>query len=385
VEEIRFSQRAKVFTVAMLVALALLLIYAAHDVIGPFLWAFIAAYVLNPLITFLVRHSRLPRPVVVALFYVLFLTLLGLGAKVLVPALEADYHQLRRSLPELASSFEAQALGGQTPTILGIQVDPHALAVELGRASDEGERWIRANAIGLGVRVLEYVVKTLLFLVATFYLLLQWDNLVRAIRNLTPSRYRAELGALAAEVNAVFGVYLRGLLFLVVLMSTVTWIALAALGLRYAVFVAIATGILELIPFAGPITAGAIAVTIGVVEGNPFGWSPLAYAGVLALVYLVLRHLEDYIVIPHVVGHAVKVHPLIILFSVVVGADIFGIGGAILAAPMVGMLRVVLGWLLHKLRAAPAPEEVAPVPVPEPKPVQPVVPPLPRPRPGEAR
>src|SRR5439155_5864960 len=79
----------------------------------------------------------------------------------------------------------------------------------------------------------------------------------------------------------------------------------------------------------------------------------------IAAVYLVLRYLEDYLVIPYVLGRAVDVHPLILIFAVIVGAELFGLGGAMLAAPLAGVLRVLAGWLSRKLLRPVAPRPLS--------------------------
>jgi len=265
---------------------------------------------------------------------------------------------VRRNLPVLATGLEQQALSGQAPVVLGVRIDPHVIANQIGQLSDEADAWFRANAYGLGMKLFELAIKLLIFLVSTFYLLLGWDRLGAFIRDRTPPQYRAELGGLVAEIDEVLAVYLRGLFVLLALMSVATYIVLALIRLPFALMLGIATGILELVPFVGPWIAAGLAITVALAEGNGLGWSPVTLVVVLALVYLTLRLLEDYLVIPHVIGHAVEVHPLIVLAGVAIAADIFGINGAVLAAPALGVGRVLLTWLYRKL-VLPAPGDVA--------------------------
>src|SRR5438094_866679 len=98
---------------------------------------------------------------------------------------------------------------GQVPEI---ELSPRAKV-----ATAAADLWVRDNAFGLGVRALQYAVKLLLFLVATFYLLLHWDRLGDRLRLLTPPEHRAELGALVGEIDAALRLYLRGLLVLIAL------------------------------------------------------------------------------------------------------------------------------------------------------------------------
>src|ERR1041385_9114060 len=108
--------------------------------------------------------------------------------------------------------------------------------------------------------------------------------------------------------------------------------------LPYSLWVAILTGILETIPLIGPIAAGAIACMIGLAQGGP------PEAAELAIVYFVLRQVEDQLVLPLVLGRAVHVHPLVTIFAVLTGEKIGGVLGMILAVPIAAAIKVVLDY-----------------------------------------
>ena len=141
------------------------------------------------------------------------------------------------------------------------------------------------------------------------------------------------------QIHRVLGRFLRGQLVLIVLMSTVTFAAVEWLfRLPYALWIGILTGVLEIIPLIGPITAGAIACTVGFAQGGP------NEAAALAILYFVLRQVEDQIVMPLVVGRAVHVHPLVTIFAVLTGEKIAGVLGMILAVPIAAAIKVVLDY-----------------------------------------
>jgi predicted PurR-regulated permease PerM len=129
------------------------------------------------------------------------------------------------------------------------------------------------------------------------------------IRRNLPRDHRAELLQVLRDTNVMLGRYIRGQIILVLLMSTVTTIGLTVLNVPYSVLLGIMTGVLETIPFVGPITAGAIACLVALGHPNPFGWSQIAYVAVVAVMYTILRHAEDYLVIPTVIRRAVRPAP----------------------------------------------------------------------------
>ena len=122
-------------------------------------------------------------------------------------------------------------------------------------------------------------------------------------------------------------------------MSLVTFLVLEwVFRLPYALWIGIVSGILEVIPLIGPIAAGAIACTVGFSQGGP------NEAAALAVAYLILRQVEDQLVMPIVVGRAVHVHPLVTIFAVLTGEKIAGVLGMILAVPIAAAVKVVLDY-----------------------------------------
>ncbi|MFM8593273.1 MAG: AI-2E family transporter, partial [Chloroflexota bacterium] len=126
------------------------------------------------------------------------------------------------------------------------------------------------------------------------------------------------------------------------------------LDVDYALSLAIATGFLELIPVIGPWTAGTIAVLIALFQPTaPFGWSNTTLAIVVALVYFTLRQLEDAFVIPLVIGRIVHLHPLLVIFVLVIGTSLGGALGLILAVPMAAVLKIIMSYFYGKVMAKP--------------------------------
>ena len=130
---------------------------------------------------------------------------------------------------------------------------------------------------------------------------------------------------------------------MVFLVSLVLYITLSIVGIRFALILSIFSGFVEIIPIIGPIFAGAIAVLIALSNGNlSFGLSPLQGAIIVALIYFVIRQIQDYFVAPAVMGR-------IILLAVLVGQHIYGTLGVILAVPVAGIIRILLEFSLEKI------------------------------------
>jgi predicted PurR-regulated permease PerM len=150
-------------------------------------------------------------------------------------------------------------------------------------------------------------------------------------------------------IDAKLGAYVRGQLLLIVLVATVLSIIFRAIGLPFWLLIGIFAGVVEIVPVIGPITAGALAVGVGLTESLG-----LAFAAGVAV--LVVRLIEDYVVIPRVLGDAVGLTPLTVLIAVSAVAILFGGFAVLLAIPFAAVLTTLLDVLVR--HRDPAKEDV---------------------------
>ena len=346
---VRFSQRAKVVVALLLLAVAVLFVYGVRAIIWPFIWAAVLAYLLAPLVSWLCRHSRLHR------FWVT-LILMGffVGGMVMLftfgyPPLSRELEGLRLSLPDIVSNLESTVGEYAQVDLFGLEAVIGTSGELLAGALDSVTSQMVDAALDIALHVVELLLKFLLCLFTTFYLLLESNRFGVWARRMVPAPYRHELAALGGQVDRMLGRFIRGELILVLIMSVATYISLKLLGVPYALVLAPVAGVLELIPFIGPFMAATPAVLLALVYPSPFGWSPVVNAIVVALMYTVLRHIEDYLVIPNVVGRYVQLNPVLTLFAILSGGALFGISGMLLAIPAAAILRILLNYLYVKL------------------------------------
>jgi len=343
----RLKERTKMVLLIVLAVAVLVFVLQIHVILKPFLWAVVVAYLLSPIVRYLNVHGRLPRLWAVTVIYIIIGLLLIAASRYLYPRVAEQSTLFLEDIPRLEASLIA-LLG---PRPLGIDVST-VVAQLLNSVS--GLAGNPKSAGHLLVNAVETVITIFLFLVTTFYLLMDGPRLKVAVCRLIPETYNDELVTLGQQINLTWQQYIRGELVLFAVMSTITTIALVILGVPGALFLGLASGALELLPLVGPITAGALSVSVAYFTAtNPWGWSQVAYAGIVALVYFVLRQAEDYIVIPHVLGRAVRLHPLVVLFSVASGGIVAGLFGLIVAVPIAASLKAVGVYLYAKLLDEP--------------------------------
>ena len=358
----RWSSTTKRVVIGSLAAVFLLFIWRAGDIVEPFLWAMILSYILLPLVGALERRTGLPRTAAALAVFLALLAVIFGGGRFLIPRLIDNSKDLQANWPILIAN--AQVTIADTLTSLGLgDLAATVIAPNLQDLDRQIVAMLQRNALPVVVGAGHFLLQFLIFLIATFLTLRDAPRFLNFIQRNLPREHRSELLHVLRDTNVMLGRYIRGQLILVLLMSTITTIALTILGVPYSVLLGVMTGVLETIPFVGPITAGAIACLVALGHPNPFGWSQIAYVAVVAVMYTILRHAEDYLVIPTVIGRAVRLHPAIVIFSLLSGGAVFGLLGIVLAVPVAATMRLVLIYVRAKLRDedpfAPLTEELA--------------------------
>jgi predicted PurR-regulated permease PerM len=208
-----------------------------------------------------------------------------------------------------------------------------AIGARLGDWSQQAGR----GALRVGAGILD----VLIVFVLGIYFLASAPRVRRWVDSMIPTRQRTEFRRIELDAARLFGRYIRGQLLLGVIIGTVSAIAYLILGVPYAVFLGVLAGVLELVPIAGPIVAGAVAAVVSLTE--PF---PLVIWVIIAAT--AIQQLENHILVPRIAGTAVGLHPLAALLAVLVGVEVAGVVGALFAVPLTG-----LAWSIYRARVDP--------------------------------
>jgi len=352
-----FSPRTKLTLIIASVLLTIVVLLQLRAILAPFLWAAVVAYLLVPVVNYLNVRGGLPRLWSIVLIYASVALLVVAGVRYLYPPVVAEGTVFLEDIPRLEGALIT--LVGPRP--LGIDIA--SVITQLVGATSGYSTDTRA-AGHLLVNALETLVKLFLFLVTTLYLLMDSRRLRDTVCGAIPEPHRDELTALGRRIHQTWQQYIRGELLLFAIMAVVTGVGLTILQVPGAIFLGLVSGALELLPLVGPWTAGAIAVSVSYFNGaNPWNLSQIAYAGAVALMYFVLRQMEDYLIIPHVLGRAVRLHPLVVLFAVAAGGVIGGLFGLIIAVPVAASFREIVLYLYKKMFDLPVPSPAAIMPI----------------------
>jgi predicted PurR-regulated permease PerM len=179
-----------------------------------------------------------------------------------------------------------------------------------------------------------------------FYVLADIDRLRGRLLFLLPEASRATVSRGAEDVGNVFGSYVRGMVLVSSFYGLTTMVVFAYWLKSYSLLLGVAAGILFIVPFIGPMVTALLTAVLSLISGL----SPEATVGMLALC-LAQNQIFDNLVVPRVVGHSVGLHPLLTLFALFLGAEMFGLWGMLLSVPIAASIQVTLFRLFPKFTA----------------------------------
>ena len=227
---IRLSSTGKFITVAIIVTLAILLFSAVGSILTPFVAAVITAYLFNPLIGWLHRRTGMGRGAWIGVLYVLIGVLTYALIRWLGPMVGFQYRELVALIPAMRDQVAHFIAANQIIDLGGVTIDLYEFEEPIvGFFTDLG-KGLPETVPHLVFSALESLVLFVTYLLVTFYLLLQAEQITNAIYGLVPAPYRAEIRGLGQQVDAILAGYIRGTLLLIPIMATFTYIMLKIFG-----------------------------------------------------------------------------------------------------------------------------------------------------------
>ena len=329
------------------------LLWSAHGALPAFVIGLALAFVLDPLVTALERRG-IPRWGGVLLSFAAVAALIWALAVFAVAPLAAQTRDFIARLPELGAAVGAlQHDLDAWYRSLPLSPDMRAAldtAIERAEAAlGTAIRDFLGPAVGTLVRTVGFLIGLVVIPVWLFFVLRDRDRLPRAVAAAVPAGWRPDSKNVVAILARVGGRWVRGQLLLGVAIFLATVVGLTALtAVGFSEFgsltlvLALIAGVLEWFPIIGPIVAAVPAILVGI------SISPAAAIAVAAL-YLAIQQLENNLLVPKILGDAVQLHPAVLILALVVGGALFGIGGAILAAPVVAAGRDLYRYIFERL------------------------------------
>jgi predicted PurR-regulated permease PerM len=329
-----------------LFALAALLVVRGRDVLIGLFLALIISSGLDFFVNFFEKRG-VPRTLSVIVLFLLAALLVALVGYVLIPSLIVNLNLIISRYDAHAAAYWLGPFlnfnGSRSFTVLLNHLSNDLLGG--GNGVQFGTFSTLFHRIGLGIAVI----------VISFYLSLSRDGVERFIRSVLPDQYENAALTIYRRSRRKVGTWLRTQVALSLLVGFLTWITLFLLGVDNALVLACLTGILELVPFVGPVIAGTIAVLLTLTT------SPGLLALYVLIAFLVIHQLEAHVFVPLLTGRSVGLHPVIVIVALFIGFEAAGLIGAVIAVPAAAVLQEVFEELASRKRAPNVP---LPLPTP---------------------
>jgi predicted PurR-regulated permease PerM len=340
-----------------MIAIVAFLLWQARGALPAFFIGLALAFILDPIVTWLARRG-VPRWLGVVASYALVVAVVWLIVAYAVPPIARQSREFLEHLPELGAAVGnlqrslAEWYGGlPLPAELREMIDEAMVSGE--QAIGDVIRALLAPTLNAILRTATFLIGLVVIPVWLFFVLKDREAFPRAVSAALPPTWRADASSILALLGRVGGRWVRGQLLLggsifvatVIGLGILTFIGFEEFG-QFTLVLALIAGILEWFPIIGPIVAAIPAILIGL----SISW-PAAVAA--AVLYAAIQQLENNILVPKVMGDAVDLHPAVMILALVVGGALFGLGGAILAAPAVAAGRDLYRYGFHRFAGQP--------------------------------
>lgn len=338
--------KSKLFTTCVYVLLALFILFmmqqikpiltAAYGflkaVLTPFLIALGISYVLNPIVRML-NGRKVPRTAAVLLIYAVFITSAVVVFMNLTPIFVKQIGELNEHMPEL--TMRAQGLfdglndNRMLPESVRSGINDAMLKIE------EGLSTFISNFIdGIGNTINTLMIAFIVPFLA-FYILKDYRVIEKTVLATVPRAHRTNAIRLVIDVDTALGNYIRGQFIVCLLVGLLSYIGYWLIGMPYALLLASIVAIFNIIPYLGPFFGAAPAIVVA----STVSWKLVLF---VVFVNLIVQILEGNVISPQVVGRTLHMHPLLIIFALLVGGELAGIVGLILAVPCFAVLKVII-------------------------------------------
>lgn len=340
------KKQTRILWDALFVLLVVLSLYFLRQdiqgILPPFLYALVLSYFLNPLVHWLER-KKIKRVLAILLVFLALFLLLYLLFLSFVPTLVREVASLAKEIPAIFAFLQefikdAQLGDLKLPAFLpeGL-LDFLNLEAQFKKLADWTAQYLSElpSAVFGAMKSLLNLVMTPLI---TFYYLKDHKRFTGGLLGLFPDEAQCKIREGAGRIDQVLGGFIRGQLLVAIFVGTLTGLGSWVIGIPNATIIGLVSGLTNIIPYFGPFLGGILPVVLGLMN------EPILALWVLILI-AVVQQIEAALISPAVMSHSVGLHPLTVMFSVLLFGSAFGIPGMILAVPIAGTIKVLYGYV----------------------------------------
>lgn len=316
----------------VLFGLLLWFVWFIRDILFLFFLSLLFAVLIEPFAEWLAKRN-IPRGIAVFIVVGVLFGLLAALFSVLLPVVLVQSEGLLSNFGALwervvNASDLVREFAARAGILESVTQTAHSLEPNLAGAA----RGLFSTVSGL----FNSVFSTVLVIVLTYYMVVQEDVMKSFFQSCAPDHYRPFISQLVTRIEEKLGYWLRGQLMLSILIGVLVYVGLLILGVPYALLLGVLAGMMEVVPYVGPVLAAIPAVFVAFAQ-NP---EQPVHAVLVLLLFVIIQQVENHLLVPKVMQKAVGINPIVSIISILVGVKLAGIIGGLLAIPVATIVLV---------------------------------------------
>ncbi len=325
-------------------AVFFVLLWYLGDVILPFVLGGAIAYCLDPIADRFERLglSRMTATIFITLLAVVLFILLAL---LVIPTLIAQTLNLVQVAPQIIQTLQGW-LTERFPELLDVESTLRKSLQDIAATIQSRGVQVVETLLSSAMSLVNVVVLIVLVPVVTFYLLLDWDNLVAKVDSLLPRDHAPAVRQIAVDIDRTLASFIRGQGTVCLILGTYYAAALMLTGLQFGLVVGFVAGLITFIPYVGAIVGGALAVGLALFQF----WGEWIWVAAVAGVFMLGQFLEGNVLTPNLVGSSVGLHPVWLIFALAAFGTAFGFVGMLVAVPLAAAIGVIARFAIDQYK-----------------------------------
>ena len=357
------QRRNRLLLIVGLLGLVCVALWLARGALFPYLLGLVLAYLMLPLVNRLdqvcqrvIKRPHLARPIAILLVYLMTIALVVAFFSVVAPVAGGQFRVLWLNRDVLMLRLQAWAASGLEWYRLTVPLDLQAtIADALQRVGGTLAGGVQAGVmrtVGVLSSTVSFVLGIIVVPFWLFYILNDEIRVVRGVLSLVPPRFRADFRNAFRIVDRILSAYIRGQLLLCLFIGVMATVGLTLLGVQFPVALGLIAGLLEVLPFIGPILGLVPAVIVATIQAPILGlWTLLLFIGI--------QQIENVLLVPRISGKAVELHPALIMVVLVVGNEVAGLLGMLIVVPLTAIGRDLFKYFYWRFQDTPLQPEAA--------------------------
>ncbi len=322
---------------AVFILLFLWFLFIVRDILMLVVISIIIVSAIDPIVDWF-QKKKVPRSVTVLIIYIIFFFIIGFSISLLVPSLAKEVRGLSENFPQMSAKFS-----GYFKNVRDFAAANNFQQNASGFISNLNDRLTQATSdiLSQSILFLGGIFSFLVIFSVAFYMSVQEKGIKKFFASLAPEEHQEYVSGLIERIQRKMGYWLQGQFILMLIVFLIDYVGLLIIGVPYALILALVAGLLEIIPYIGPIISAILAFAI------TFLHDPITGFVVLALFALV-QQLEGYVIAPLVMKKAVGLNPVVVILALMIGAKLAGVTGIIIAVPVATAIGEVVNDLTRK-------------------------------------